>query len=144
MGSRNFRIHLTQVKVASGVGHHELKRAAGMSLTAVPGVDMDGDTGPKLSWVEVVQVHGPDRLPSVFVACVDHPPDLACLKQVLAAMDKGGHRRPADGGERGAHPPVFARVFPVHEKVHVRAFQGPQSMSIARQHDAKIAVPSAT
>ena len=72
---------------------------------------------------------------------VDHPPDLACFKQVLASVDKGGHRGPTDGGERGALHLILARVFPRHQQVHVGGFHGPQSMQFRCQHRAKIAVP---
>ena len=141
VASWDFRVHLPKVKVVSGVGQHPLKRPVGMSLAAVPGVDVDRHAGPKLPWVEIVQVHGAHGSPSVSVTGVDHPPDLACFKQVLAAVDKGGHRGPTDGGERGAHPPVFAGVFPRHQQVHVGGFHGPQSMQFRCQHRAKIAVP---
>jgi len=110
-------------------------------LVEVLGVDVDRHASPKLPWVEIVQVHGAHGSPSAFEKGVDHPPDLARLKQVLAAFDKGGHRGPTDGRERGAHPPVLARVFPRHQQVHVGGFHGPQSMQFRCQHRAKIAVP---
>ena len=115
------------------------------ALTPAIATNMDGHARAVVPRLEVVQVQRTHGGPAVFsVFGVQHPSELFVSIQVVVTRYKSCHGLPADWEHVGAHPPVFARVFPVHEKVYVRAFQGPQSMSIARQHDAKIAVPSAT
>ena len=140
----NLGVQLVQPQVLVRIGFHDLEPARSVLGATKCFQNEDGNTGSQMARVKIIEVDGPNCGPGVTSLKIQHPSKLTVAIQVVVARDESSHGFSAHGHQGGAHPPIFAGVFPGMKEVEILQFHRPQPMTILLQHGAKIAVPSGT